>query len=74
LVIGGLAKFLVQLIGLLDGVIKPALKDNAQMLADWQASKQVRQAPVTPLPTGSVALPSTPSDSTLPQYSMSLIP
>jgi hypothetical protein len=49
-------------IGLLDGVIKPALKGNTALLADWQASKRIRQPAVTPLPTGTtVVAPTTAS-------------
>ena len=45
-------KALRQKIGQIDGLIRPALKKNAALLADWRASKQIRQIAVTPLPTG----------------------
>ena len=41
-------------VDLLNRVLKPALKENPALLADWMASKRVRQLAVTPLPGGSV--------------------
>lgn len=54
-------------IGQLDGLIRPALKANGPLLAEWQACKRIRQIGVTPIPTGSpVPVPATPPDVTTP--------
>ena len=49
-------------IGQINGLLKPALKTNAAMLADWQASKRIRQLPVNPTAVGrvTVKLPDVP--------------
>ena len=39
-------------IGQLDRTLKAAFKKTTPVLADFQASKRIRQLPVTPLPTG----------------------
>jgi hypothetical protein len=53
------AKAVRDAIGLLAGPLSPVLKKNPSLAADWIASKRIRQTPVTPLPTGSVVVPST---------------
>ncbi len=45
-------KALRETIDSLNRVLKPALATNPALLADWTASKRVRQLAVTPLPTG----------------------
>jgi hypothetical protein len=50
------------LIGLIDGRVTSALKGNRDVLDDWQASKRIKQVPVNPLPTGSVAIGSSTTD------------
>jgi hypothetical protein len=59
-------KALRQKIGQIDGLIKPALKKNAALLADWRASKQIRQLPVTPLPTGGTVVTPAPTPAAQP--------
>ena len=51
-------------IGLIDGVVKPLLKKNTSLLADWQASKLIRALPVTPLPTGGIVVAPAPTPAT----------
>jgi hypothetical protein len=41
----------------LNRVLSPALKGNPSLLADWLASKRLRQSVVTPIPTGSPSAP-----------------
>jgi hypothetical protein len=53
-------------IGLVDGVVTPLLKKNTSLLADWKASKLIRQLPVTPLPTGSTVVTPAPTPSAQP--------
>jgi hypothetical protein len=42
-------------------VLRPALKKNPALLADWMASKRIRQLAVTPIPTGSVSTSAGPA-------------
>jgi hypothetical protein len=48
-------KALRETIDSLNRVLKPALAMDPALLADWMASKRVRQLAVTPLPTGSLS-------------------
>jgi hypothetical protein len=45
----------------LNRALRPALKKNPPLLADWMASKQIRKLVVTPLPTGSPGAPASPA-------------
>lgn len=47
-------------------VLRPALKPNPALLADWMASKRIRQLVVTPTPTGSVSALTGPAAATPP--------
>jgi hypothetical protein len=51
-------------IGQINGLLKPALKTNAAMLADWQASKRIRQLPVNPVATGTTVTPTADTTTT----------
>jgi hypothetical protein len=42
-----------QVIKMLDTLIRPALKSNPSLLADWTTARRIRQVPVTPLANGS---------------------
>jgi hypothetical protein len=53
-------------IGQLDGILRAAFKKNTPFLADWLASKRVRQVPVTPLPGGGVVTPAATVPPTVP--------
>jgi hypothetical protein len=50
-----------ELLGQLDALLVPALKNNPAVLADWKAVSRIPQPPVTPLPTGSVVVTATPT-------------
>jgi hypothetical protein len=51
-------------IGQINGLLKPALKTNAAMLADWQASKRIRQLPVNPTAAGTTVTPTADATTT----------
>ena len=46
------SKSVHDLIGVLNGILAKLFKTNLPLAADWKASKKIRQAVVTPLPTG----------------------
>ena len=58
-------------IGQINGLLTPALKTNAAMLADWQASKRIRQLPVNPTATGTTVTPTADTTTTPASASMS---
>jgi hypothetical protein len=60
------AKAIRDRIGQLDRTLKAAFKKKTPLLADFQASKRIRQVPVTPLPTGSTVVTPAPTPAAQP--------
>jgi hypothetical protein len=54
-----------QILGVLNGVIEPALAKNTSLLADWKSSKRISPAP-TPLPSQPTGIPAAGSSTPAP--------
>ena len=62
-----------EVVGVLNGVIAPALKKNTSLLADWKSSKRIVPAP-TPLPPQPTGIPATNTTTTAPTVTGPVVP
>jgi hypothetical protein len=68
------AKAVRDRIGQLDRTLKAAFPKKTPLLADFQASKRIRQVPVTPLPTGNTVVTPAPTPTVQPTTTPPVVP